>query len=307
MIWLIMGIFVVGVLLYAAWPLYSKTAPRDEGDSEVKAYLGQIADIDARLKSTDKQDDISALELAKLDLQRQVLVKSENAKDAGPQAILISVLFITFAFGAMGLYATLGRPELTKAGALQKPILSPAQAMTQNANPKHENNMSLEQAVTSLEAKLKQNDNNPQGWMLYARSLMTLERFDEAITAYEKVLSLTDNHPNVLKEYESAKAFIAQRQGGAAPSQPRGPSAEQMRDAAAMTPEERQEMIQGMVANLSAKLQDNPNDPDGWVRLLRARKVMGAQTEAASELALMRETFKDDPETIERILSAAGW
>lgn len=312
MIWLIMGIFVLAVLLYAAWPLYAKNAPAVETDSEVKDYLAQISDIDARLENAGSSDDVSALELAKVELQRQVLGKSKAGKDAGPQAILLSVLFIAFAFGAMGLYATVGRPELTKAAALQKPILAPAQAMVQDAEPDHENAMSLEDAVAGLEAKLKQDDKNPQGWILYARSLMSMRRFDDAVGAYEKVLLLTNNNPNVLEEFDSAKAYIAQQKGGSVPSvstpiQSKGPSAQQMQDAAAMTPEDRQEMIKSMVAGLSAKLAENPNDPQGWVRLLQARKVMGAQAEVKSEIALMRETFKDNPEIIEQILSAAGW
>lgn len=318
MIWLIMGISVLAVLLFVAQPFYAKNAPVIEADSEVKDYLAQIKDIDTRLENADKSDGVSALELAKIELQRQVLAKSEIGKDSGPKTVLLSVLLIIFAFGTMGLYATLGRPELTKAAALQKPILSPAQAMVQDTQPDHENAMSLEDAVAGLEKKLAQDDQNPQGWVLYARSLMSMRRFDEAVGAYEKVLVLTDNNPNVQEEFDSAKAYIAQQQDvvGAqaspqapikAPIKAPGPSAEQMRDAVAMTPEARQAMINAMVAGLSAKLQDNPNDPDGWVRLLRARKVMGAEAAASSEIAVMRATFQDNPEVIQQILSSAGW
>ena len=312
MIWVVMGIFVLGVLLYAAWPLYAKTAPNVESDSEVTNYLGQIADIDKRLENADEGADVAALKVAKLDLQRQVLAKTDNAKDAGPQAVLLSTLFIVFAFGAMGLYATLGSPELTKAGALQEPVLAPAQAMVQNADPEHESDMSLEEAVAGLEAKLKQSDTDPQGWMLYARSLMNLQRYDEAITAYEKVLKLTDNHPNVLKEFNSAQAYIAQQQGVAGMPSPStvpapGPSPEQMRDAAAMTPEERQAMIQGMVDGLAARLVESPNDPEGWSRLLRARKVLGQEEQALKDIAIMRKVFKNDSTEINNILLKSGW
>lgn len=311
MIWLIMGIIVLAVLLFVAQPLYAKKAPAAEVDSEVKDYLEQITDIDVRLKNAES-DDISALELAKIELQRQVLAKTGTGQDAGAQTLLLSVLFTAFAFGAMGLYATLGRPELTKSAALKKPVLSPAQAMVQGVEPDHESSLSLEDAVAGLEKKLAQDDQNPQGWILYARSLMSMGRFDDAVSAYEKVLLLTNNNPNVVEELQSAKAYIAQQNGApiaapAPPTQNRGPSAEQIRGAAAMTPEDRQEMIEGMVARLSAALTENPNDPDGWVRLLRARKVMGAQGEASAEIALMRETFKDNPQTVEQILSAAGW
>ncbi|MCF6274834.1 MAG: c-type cytochrome biogenesis protein CcmI [Robiginitomaculum sp.] len=309
MIWLIMGLFVLLALLYVAQPLYTKKPPAQEADSEVKDYLGRIADIDIRLANADKVDDVSALELAKVDLQRQVLAKTKSDKDTGPQALLINILFIAFAFAAMGLYTTLGRPELTKTAALQKPIMTPAQSMVRTTQPDSEDTMSLEEAVAELEKKLAQDDQNPKGWMLYARSLMSMRRFDDALSAYEKVLLLTNNNPNALEEYESAKAYIAQQRGEniSTASTPPGPSAAQMRDAAAMTPQARQEMIKSMVAGLSAKLADNPHDPDGWVRLLRARKVLGEQAVASAEIALMKATYKDDPAMIQKILSDAAW
>ena len=295
MIWLIMGIIVLGVFLYVSKPLYIKNAPVIAVDSEVTDYLEQIADIDIRLKNAGKSIDVSALELAKVELQRQVLGKAEAGKDAGPQTVLLSSLFVAFVFGAIGIYAVLGRPELTKINEI-----------TQNTAPQDVNDVTLEQAVAQLGRKLAQGDQNPQGWILYARSLMSLRRYDDAITAYEKVLLLTDNNAQVLEEFESAKEYIAQKQTGASPSVP-GPSAEQMQAAAAMTPEARQDMIMGMVEGLSQKLKDNPNDVDGWVRLLSARKVLGQEIEALADIALMRATFKDNPEVVQKILSETGW
>ncbi|HUZ75773.1 MAG TPA: c-type cytochrome biogenesis protein CcmI [Stellaceae bacterium] len=64
--------------------------------------------------------------------------------------------------------------------------------------------------------------------------------------------------------------------GAAAP----GPDAAQMAAAAKMTPEQRQTMIKGMVAQLAARLQAAPGDPDGWVRLGRAYGVLGERDKA---------------------------
>ena len=56
---------------------------------------------------------------------------------------------------------------------------------------------------------------------------------------------------------------------------PRGPSAEDMRAAERLTPEERQEMIRGMVEGLAERLEENPGDLAGWLRLGRAQAVLG--------------------------------
>lgn len=63
--------------------------------------------------------------------------------------------------------------------------------------------------------------------------------------------------------------------------QPRGPSAEEMGAAEQMTPEERQEMIRGMVSRLAARLEENPGDLAGWLRLGRAQAVLGELDKSA--------------------------
>ena len=62
---------------------------------------------------------------------------------------------------------------------------------------------------------------------------------------------------------------------------PRGPSAEDVRAAERMTPEERQEMIRGMVAGLAERLEENPADLAGWLRLGRALSVLGELDKSA--------------------------
>ncbi len=49
-----------------------------------------------------------------------------------------------------------------------------------------------------------------------------------------------------------------------------GPDAADMAAAAEMPPEDRQAMIRGMVERLAARLEAEPNDIDGWLRLIRS-------------------------------------
>ena len=92
---------------------------------------------------------------------------------------------------------------------------------------------------------------------------------------------------------------------GAAAAAP-GPSADQIAGAAAMTPAERQAMITGMVDRLATRLAANPRDEAGWLRLIRARSVMGdpAATRKARDDAL--KVFADDAAAIARIKAAAA-
>jgi cytochrome c-type biogenesis protein CcmH len=84
-----------------------------------------------------------------------------------------------------------------------------------------------------------------------------------------------------------------------------GPSAEQVAGAAAMTAGDRQAMITGMVNGLAAKLKANPKDEAGWLRLMRARTVLGDQAAASKARNDALAAFAGDAGTQARIRAAA--
>jgi len=59
-----------------------------------------------------------------------------------------------------------------------------------------------------------------------------------------------------------------------------GPTAQDVATAQSMSPEERQAMIRSMVDRLAARLEQNPNDKDGWTRLAHAYDVLGESEKA---------------------------
>ncbi len=76
----------------------------------------------------------------------------------------------------------------------------------------------------------------------------------------------------------------------------RGPSGADMAKAAAMSPEERQKMIRGMVEGLAAKLEANPGDLEGWMKLGRAYTVLGEREKAADAYESAAKLKPDDPD-----------
>jgi cytochrome c-type biogenesis protein CcmH len=84
------------------------------------------------------------------------------------------------------------------------------------------------------------------------------------------------------------------------------PSRDQVQAAQAMTPADRQAMIRGMVDGLAEKLKANPKDEAGWLRLMRARQVLGdaAAAKAARDQALA--AFAGDAAAQGRIRAAAA-
>lgn len=85
-----------------------------------------------------------------------------------------------------------------------------------------------------------------------------------------------------------------------------GPTAQQMAAASSMTPGQQDEMVQAMVGRLAARLQANPKDADGWIRLMRARMVLGDTAAAQAALRSGRAAFQGDQATQARLSEAAG-
>lgn len=75
---------------------------------------------------------------------------------------------------------------------------------------------------------------------------------------------------------------------------PRGPSRDDVEAAQQMSPGERQDMIRGMVAQLAARLEENPYDIEGWERLARSYRVLGDSEQAAEAEAKVRQLRGDD-------------
>ena len=60
-------------------------------------------------------------------------------------------------------------------------------------------------------------------------------------------------------------------------------------------------MIDRMVSGLAARLKENGNDLDGWLKLMRSLKVLGRDSEATAALADAKKQFAQDGKAIEQI------
>ncbi len=84
-----------------------------------------------------------------------------------------------------------------------------------------------------------------------------------------------------------------------------GPDTDAMAAAESMTPEERQQMITGMVKGLEDRLSSQGGTPQEWARLIGALPVIGQADHAQEILAEARNRFNGDPQALEMIEAAA--
>ena len=80
-----------------------------------------------------------------------------------------------------------------------------------------------------------------------------------------------------------------------------GPTPNEMAAAAELSPEQRSDMVRGMVERLAVRLQRDGSDVEGWLRLVRAYAVLGQRDEAQSAAAAARRALAADLEKVRRI------
>jgi cytochrome c-type biogenesis protein CcmH len=108
--------------------------------------------------------------------------------------------------------------------------------------------------------------------------------------------------PGLPPPVAAAAAANAAAPAGVMPS----PSREQVQAAQAMNPADRQQMIRGMVEGLAEKLKANPKDEGGWLRLMRARQVLGDAAAAKTARDQALAAFAGDAAAQGRIRAAAA-
>ena len=111
---------------------------------------------------------------------------------------------------------------------------------------------------------------------------------------------LTENIDKAARQLGKDPAKLPGRAGGSAPA---GPSADDMAAAAQMTPEQRQAFIESMVERLAAKMKEEPDNLDGWIRLANAYGVLEKRDEARAAWA---EAAKRAPSRLDVQLDYAG-
>jgi cytochrome c-type biogenesis protein CcmH len=125
----------------------------------------------------------------------------------------------------------------------------------------------------------------------------------EAIDAWQKLAADVPEGSEVRRELRSRIVATARAAGLPAPQMPAeaaapAPTAADMAQAAQMTPEQRTKMETAMVERLASKLEANPDDPDGWMRLGNDYTVLGQRDKAADAFERAATLKPTDPQIL---------
>ena len=117
--------------------------------------------------------------------------------------------------------------------------------------------------------------------------------YQAAVTRWQRLLSISTADAPWLPIVR-ANIGQAAEAGGIALPLANGPDADSIAAAANMTANDRQAMILSMVESLRDRLDETPDDTEGWLRLARAYDVLGDRAAAFTALARATESAPDD-------------
>ena len=129
-----------------------------------------------------------------------------------------------------------------------------------------------------LAAKLAENPKDYQGWIALARLRAAAGDAEGARAALQSGAEAYPGAPFVQQQFQQAAAELGLENGAGAT---RGPSAEDIKAAEAMSTDDQQAMIRGMVEGLAERLEKEPEDIEGWRMLARSYGVLGEPGKAA--------------------------
>ena len=275
MIW-VLGIGLgLAVSLYLVAPFLAAKM-EVQTDAEIRAYRDELRALEA-------SDTPDAAKIVQLKTRLLKAAKNDTAQ-SGPRSLgLAGGISLCLVGASLGLYHFLGTPNFTPE--------------TRQAPPPAASTGGTDYAafLPRFEARLAENPEDATGWTLYGRTLMLVGETEAGLRAYERALELTDT-PEIRKEYEAAKRFADQIQSG--------PDSDAIRDIQNLSEEDQAAAIEGMVESLRARLETEPNNPQGWTRLLRSRKVLGQEAEAKADMETLRQVL---PDQADAIIAQSGW
>jgi cytochrome c-type biogenesis protein CcmH len=152
-----------------------------------------------------------------------------------------------------------------------------------------------ELAISSAMDAFRLDAANPKAQFYHALAMAQQGEQIKALNAFNAMLAAAPaNAPWRRAVEDQIKRLTA---SGAAPQI----SKEQAADVTKMAPADQQAMIRGMVDGLDAKLAAKGDDLEGWLRLIRARTVLGESDKAGAALTKARGLFVSNKDALTAI------
>ncbi|MCF6283303.1 MAG: c-type cytochrome biogenesis protein CcmI [Candidatus Polarisedimenticolaceae bacterium] len=198
---------IVLALAFVALPLIRKK-PVDSVDSNqlnLAVCKDQLEELEADLVSGNLEQ--AQYEASRHDIEKELLIDITDedlqptnvAEKSGKAGIIVALALVPAI--SIGMYSVIGSP-----GMIDPPKPTPTAQQQQGPHGQGgaEQVAKVEEMVSKLVERLKEEPNNPNGWMMLARSYEAMERIPEALKAYEQAEKLMPDDVDLLLTYAEA-------------------------------------------------------------------------------------------------------
>ncbi|MEJ2114813.1 MAG: c-type cytochrome biogenesis protein CcmI, partial [Gammaproteobacteria bacterium] len=183
--------------------LLAKDPPKDLDRKKINRAI-----FEKKLKELENDYDRDLIDkeqysIAKLDLERSLIDDLEDQKDVVfKRSDKVLPIIILLVLPAIAVFAYL---KLNNGLVSLNPEFEKQLAEQQSAQMPD-----IEVAIAQLEAKLKQNSSDLDGWKMLGRSYLVSKQFEKAVNVYKKANELSKGaDPEILIAYGEAKGFAA--------------------------------------------------------------------------------------------------
>lgn len=154
----------------------------DRRELNITIYQERLAELDAERDGGNlDQENYDSL---KLELERNLLQDVDDTVASSGKPVRVTRQSIITAFLLAALIPAMGLAIYSKYGRSG----DLAVAMNRPADPFNGRQPTVEEAITALQERLKEEPENPQGWYLLANTFMSMQNFTAAADGYGKAL-----------------------------------------------------------------------------------------------------------------------
>ncbi|HEX4113875.1 MAG TPA: c-type cytochrome biogenesis protein CcmI [Stellaceae bacterium] len=191
----VLAVLVVVILLFVFVPLARGRAAsaKPRGSFARAVYRDQLTELGRdRERGTI---DAARAEASRREIERRLLASDQepDAASAKPRPVLAAVLAFGTLLVAMVLYAVLGNPGL--------PDRPYADRQAERAAAVPQMPRDLNKAVAGLQAKLKADPNNLDGWILLGRTEAVRQHWEKSAEAMRHAASLAPKRADLVTAY----------------------------------------------------------------------------------------------------------
>ena len=214
--WVICALLIVIALAFVLPPALQRSDDAEVGSDEgrkqanIAVYRDQLSELEADLRNGIVAEDQYAQDRDEIErrlLEDTATTRSKKGATTGPLDARSTAYLLGFGLPLVAIifYLKVGEPNLITNPA---PVGAPPAA--ESAAPPERTQAQIEANVAKLAERLKSNPNDAQGWTMLARSYSSMEKYGEAVGAYEKATELNPKDADLLAEY----AFVTGMAGG---------------------------------------------------------------------------------------------